>query len=88
MEFPASSLIHSSSLSGIVAPIAPGLWPLLSIILFAVGGLFATWFFLIILQKDKSRSVPWQTELTVAAGASVFLGLASLFVLLSVGVYV
>ncbi|GMH23784.1 hypothetical protein Nepgr_025627 [Nepenthes gracilis] len=77
----------AESAKPINSPVPDSLYPMLSVLLLAIGLLVTASFFIYVATSSrKNRSLV--KELITGAVASIFLGFGSLFLLLSTGVYV
>ncbi|KAI6186615.1 hypothetical protein M3Y98_00151900 [Aphelenchoides besseyi] len=80
-------VVDISKLSAYESPIPVSLYPQVTFVLFALGLLFSSWFFISeVTATAKTRNL--LKELLTGALAALFLGFATVFLFLWVGIYI
>ncbi|XP_036123488.1 transmembrane protein 258-like [Molossus molossus] len=74
------------AMSRYTSPVNPAVFPLLTVVLLAIGMFFTAWFFVYEVTPTKYTQVIYK-ELLIALLPSLFLGFGVLFLLLWVGIY-
>ena len=69
-----------------ISPINPSAYPQLSLVLLFIGVFFTAWFFVYEVTTTKlTRQI--RKEIRLSLASSVFMGLGTMFLILSTGVY-